>query len=176
MDTQAAIISARIARTREMKDEISRLKARNKELEDENSRLKTHLSLAVLAAQDLSSLPEGGKFTIIDGWNAVAGSEKTAPDRDALELMARVHAERHPLDRIWIVYDGHKRSSHADGRTRITYTGGIGPQRADRLVCDYIAAASFSGDVSRIEVFTRDKRFMKEALRLGAKKSAGLDA
>ena len=45
---------------------------------------------------------------------------------------------------------------------------GTGAHRADRLVCDFLRMARFSGDLSRITVRTNDKDFIKEVKRLRA--------
>ena len=50
----------------------------------------------------------------------------------------------------------------------MTYTGGTGPHRADRLILDYAHAARILGlDTSRIMVDTADKALAKKLASLG---------
>ena len=70
---------------------------------------------------------------------------------------------------IWIVFDGSEENSYRSGSYRVTYTGGTGPHRADRLILDYVHAARVLGlDTSRITVDTADKDFSKKLNALGA--------
>ena len=59
-------------------------------------------------------------------------------------------------------------SGSAEGRLRVSYTGGTGAHRADRLVCDYLRMRRYGGQKGRVVVVTNDKDFGKEAERLGA--------
>ena len=138
----------------------------NAKLRAENEELSHHLSLAILAADDLRSLGESGRFHIWDGWNLILGAQKEAHDPAELIALAKRHLEHNPCDMVWIVFDGPKENSTVDGRLRISYTGGAGPHRADRLICDFLRMARFRGDVSRIEVKTNDKDFSREVRRL----------
>ena len=52
---------------------------------------------------------------------------------------------------------------------RISYTGGTGAHRADRLVCDYLRMRKYAGANGNVTVVTNDKDFRKEAERLGAR-------
>jgi hypothetical protein len=45
---------------------------------------------------------------------------------------------------------------------RITYTGGEGVQRADKMICDYLRMANLVGKISKVEVLTRDKKLISE--------------
>ena len=75
----------------------------------------------------------------------------------------------HPPTRIWIVFDGSEENSYRSGAHRVTYTGGTGPHRADRLILDYVHAARILGlDTSRIMVNTADKALAKKLETLGA--------
>ena len=67
---------------------------------------------------------------------------------------------------MWIVFDGRHESCTAEGRLRVSYTGGEGPQRADRMICDFLRMARFSGDISRIDVRTHDKGLLKAVDKL----------
>jgi hypothetical protein len=74
------------------------------------------------------------------------------------------------LIRIWIVFDGSEENSYRSGAYRVTYTGGTGPHRADRLILDYVHAVRTLGlDTSRITVDTADKALAKKLDTLGAK-------
>ncbi len=160
------IEAARLTRVRELQTALTRASAENQRLRAENESLFAHFDLAVLAASDLSSLPEGGRLVIVDGWNMILGAQKEARDRNDLESQARAHVKENPRDFVWIVLDGPRQSSHVDGRVRITYTGGTGPHRADRFICDFLRMARIRGDVSRIEVKTNDKDFRREVRRI----------
>ena len=75
----------------------------------------------------------------------------------------------HPSSLIWIVFDGAEENSYRSGAYRVTYTGGTGPHRADRLILDYVHAARILGlDTSRITVDTADKALAKKLTALGA--------
>ena len=166
MNAQDVILGSRVAHVRELKSEIARLKAENARLREENAELLGHFDLALLAAEDLRRLAPGGKMVIVDGWNMILGANRDVRDRGELLAKARRHLDGHPADFVWIVFDGPRENSRCDGRLRISYTGGSGPHRADRFICDFLRMARFSGDVSRIEVRTRDKEFARDAKRI----------
>ena len=172
MKAQDVILSSRVAHMRELKTEIERLKAENLELRNENTQLKGHFAMALLAAEDLRSLPEGGRFIIVDGWNAILGATKDAGNPKELISLYKKHLEDNPSDFVWIVFDGHTENSNTEGRLRVSYTGGAGLHRADRFICDFLRMARFSGSLPKIDVKTRDKDFIKEIKRLlgGSKK------
>ena len=70
---------------------------------------------------------------------------------------------------IWIVFDGSEENSYRRGSYRVTYTGGTGPHRADRLILDYVHAAKLLGlDTFRITVETADKALAKKLESFGA--------
>lgn len=74
----------------------------------------------------------------------------------------------------WLVFDGSEENSYRSGSYRVTYTGGTGPHRADRLILDYVHAAKLLGlDTSRIAVETADKSLAKKAAALGAVLAVG---
>ena len=162
------IEAARLVRVRELQTALTKAAAENGALRAENEMLRAHFDLALLAAGDLAALPSGGKLVIIDGWNMILGAQKEARDRADLLVQAKAHVAENPADFVWIVLDGNRASSSVDGRVRVTYTGGTGAHRADRLVCDFLRMARFSGDLSRITVRTNDKDFIKEVKRLRA--------
>lgn len=161
MSSQDVILGSRVAHVRELKAEVSRLKESNAALRAEAESLKAHFDLALLAARDLDALPHGGRLVIIDGWNKILGSGRTARDRDGLVRQAKEHVETRPEDFVWIVFDGPRASSSVDGRVRISYTGGTGPHRADRLICDYLRMARWLGKAGLVDVRTDDRDLLK---------------
>ena len=166
MNAQQVIFDSRLVHVRELKAEVSRLKAENLALRTANDELSHHLDLALVAAEDLRDLPDGGRLQIWDGWNLVLGAKKEARSPEELVALARRRLEEAPADRIWIVFDGPKENSSTEGRLRISYTGGSGLHRADRLICAFLRMARFRGDVSRIDVWTNDKDFARDVKRL----------
>lgn len=166
MDTQGVLQLSRVRQMRELKCEISRLKADNDRLRDENAALNSHLDMAIAAAVDLAGVAAGGKFVIVDGWNMILGAGRSALDRKDLLRQMRKHAAENPLDFVWIVYDGPRRSNVTEGRIRVSYTGGKGLHRADKLVCDFLRMARLRADLSKIEVRTKDAGFLKEVARI----------
>ena len=166
MNAQEIIGESRVLHIRELKTENAKLRAENTKLRDENAELRSHLDLAITAARDLDSLSEGGKLVFIDGWNMILGATRIARDKDDLLAQARAYAADNPLDLVWIVYDGPRFSATVDGRIRVSYTGGTGEHRADRFICDFLRMARFRGTLSRIEVRTHDKDFLREIARI----------
>lgn len=166
MNAQQVIFESRLVHVRELKTEVARLKAENLALRTANDELSHHLDLALVAAEDMRDLPDGGRLQIWDGWNLVLGAKKEARSPEELVVLARRRLEEAPADRIWIVFDGPKESSSTEGRLRISYTGGSGLHRADRLICAFLRMARFRGDVSRIDVWTNDKDFARDVKRL----------
>ena len=70
----------------------------------------------------------------------------------------------------WIVFDGPDENSYRSGQYRVTYTGGTGLHRADRLILDYVHSVKLLGlDTSRITVETADKALAKRLTAFGAK-------
>lgn len=187
--TSAGIIQdARVAHVRELKTELAKAKARLASAESDRDALASHFALALTAMHDFERLPVGSTFCIIDGWNAILHDRnvsRLSPD-DVSRLKAEfLHglgiAHTHeavegggnecddaPID-TWVMFDGADERSVKQGRYRISYTGGIGPQRADRLIVDYVHSAKILGlDVSRITVKTSDKELAKRVTALGA--------
>ena len=168
MTAQDMIEASRLARVRELQTALAKAAAENGALRAENEMLRAHFDLALLAAGDLAALPPEGRLVIVDGWNMILGAQKEARDRADLLAQAKAHVAESPADFVWIVLDGPRASSFVDGRVRVSYTGGSGAHRADRLVCDFLRMARLRGDLSRITVRTNDKDFLKEVKRLRA--------
>ena len=151
-----------------LKDEVARLKAELARAREERDSLRQHFALALLAAQDAERIGPDGTMLIVDGWNAILGSENIGGQRDRLAQLAREWLASHPADRAWLVFDGHDENGSAEGRLRISYTGGTGAHRADRFVCDYLRMRRYAGAGGNVTVVTNDKDFRKEAERFGA--------
>ena len=168
MTAQQIMQDSHVARVRALKDEVSRLKGELARACEERDSLRQHFALALLAARDADRLGADGTLLIVDGWNAILGSENIGGQRDRLARLAREWLAAHPGDRAWIVFDGPDESGAAEDRLRISYTGGSGAHRADRLVCDYLRMRRYAGASGKVTVVTNDKDFRKEAERLGA--------
>lgn len=166
MNAQQIIGDARVLHIRELKAEVAQLKAENTKLRDANSQLLAHFDLALTASRDFEQLPEGGKLVFVDGWNMILGATKVARDKDDLLAKARTYVEEHPLDFVWIVYDGPRFSVSSEERIRVSYTGGEGEHRADKFICDFLRMARFRGMADRIEVRTFDKDFLRDVARI----------
>ena len=151
-----------------LKDEVARLKAALARVREERDSLRQHFALALLAAQDAERIGPDGTLLIVDGWNAILGSENIGGQRDRLTQLARNWLAVHPADRAWIVFDGPEANGTSVDRLRVSYTGGTGAHRADRLVCDYLRMRRYAGASGNVTVVTNDKDFRKEAERLGA--------
>lgn len=165
MSAQDVILGARVAHLGDLKREIERLKAENAALKAEKESLAAHLDFALLAAEDLKTLPEGGKLELWDGWNLILGATKVAADRNALIAQARARLNEASALKIWIVFDGHDERVVNEGRLRMSYTGGVGAHRADRLIVDYVRMAAYLGYAAKLEVRTNDKDFLKQVRR-----------
>lgn len=178
MTANDVFTGARVAHVRELKAEVARLKEELSHARAELETLKSHFALALGAALDAARLPPGGRLLVVDGWNALLGSASVlAPDERRLDLRtkeerlcARVRTwlAAHPDDAAWIVFDGAQAGGRAEPRLRVSFTGGTGPHRADRMVCDYLRMCRLAGDAARVRVVTEDKDFRREAQSLGA--------
>ncbi len=166
MNAQDVILGSRVAHLRELKTEIEKLKQENVRLRAECAELRGHFDLALLAARDLEGLPPGGTFILVDGWNLILGAEKEG--KNPRDLIARMtaHLVAHPLDFVWIVFDGPEERVLQEGRLRVSYTGGVGLHRADRFIVDFVRMARFRGFAEKIEVRTHDKDLLKSLARL----------
>lgn len=182
------IMDARVAHVRELKTELAKVKARLVSAESDRDVLVSHFALALTALHDFERLPCDAQFCIIDGWNAILHNRNVSKlsSENVSKLKAEflqgigivhthdaVEAESgeccdSPID-TWVIFDGADERSSKHGRYRISYTGGVGSQRADRLIVDYVHAAKILGlDVSRIIVKTSDKELVKKVTGLGA--------
>lgn len=168
MGSQEIMIGAKLARLREMKDEVARLKAENSALKAENAELNAHLDLAIVAAADLRGLPDGGRLVMIDGWNVANWKGDARSRRRGVVEKAKRHLGEHPLDIAWIVFDGPSEDVECDGRLRVSYTGGDGTQRADKFICSFLRMARYRGDAGKVEVWTRDKPLLSQVRRIVA--------
>lgn len=171
------INDARVAHVRELKTEVSRLKAELSAAHAANEEWERHFALALAAARDVDRLPSTGRIILIDGWNVVFNS-RFKPDRaDAQSRrqsraqvvdFVREYALANPADFIWLVFDGKDDNSEESANLRVSYTGGEGAHRADRLIVDYVRLMRLTGRVARVTAITNDKDFIAELTRLGA--------
>jgi hypothetical protein len=168
MSVQSVVASSNLVRVRELRQDNARLRSENSKLRDENAMLSSHLDLAITAAVELSELKEGAKLIFIDGWNMILGSPRQAADKNDLLKQAQEHILANPDDLVWIVYDGPRFSCTTHNRIRVSYTGGVGPHRADRFVCDFLRMARFRGDLSKIQIKTNDIDFKKDVEKICA--------
>ena len=187
MTANDIIGDARVARVRELKTALAAAKARLAQTEAERDALMAHFPLALAALKDFETMPTDGRLRIIDGWNVIlrtrSVSKLTSEDISQLkaEYLASLGimppdgaqpaqgAARQSPVATWIVFDGATENSYRSGAYRVTYTGGTGAHRADRMILDYIHAAKLLGlDVSRITVETADKALAKRLSELGA--------
>ena len=162
-----------VTRMRALKDENARLREELARACKERDSLRQHFALALLVARDAERLSADGTLLIVDGWNAILGSENVRVNgetgwREQLKNIVMKRLENSPDDIAWIVFDGHEINGYNEGRLRISYTGGTGAHRADRLVCDYLRMRKYAGANGNVTVVTNDKDFRKEAQRLGA--------
>lgn len=206
MTSGSIIEDGRVARVRELKEELAQTKARLAAALNARDALSAHFALALAALRDFEQLGADSRLRIIDGWNAIfrgrnvsklSSEEISKLKAEYLSVLGIVSqpAPNHPLPQatpptpqpsapgapslmslhspqpvtIWIVFDGPEENSYRSGPCRVTYTGGNGPQRADRLILDYVHAAMLLGlDVSRIVVETADKALGKKLGTFGA--------
>ena len=190
MTANTIIEDARVARVRELKAELAAVKARLAQAEADRDALVSHLHLALMALHDFERLPPDSNLRIIDGWNAILRhrnvSKLTADQISELkgEYLANhgisqpSYAETtwgkpsildsQPSTTNWIVFDGPAENSFCSGACRITYTGGTGLHRADRMIRDYAHAVKLLGlNASRIVVETADKALSRQICALG---------
>ncbi|MBR0198335.1 MAG: hypothetical protein IJQ34_09415 [Kiritimatiellae bacterium] len=188
MDVQATILASRFAGVSAMRDENAKLKVENAKLKQELAVLNNHFDFALTAAADLHSLEEGGRFIIIDGWNILLGDDrarlrkentefgvfwqKKSSVKGLCEVIEKFLAE-HPKDYIWLVLDGQDEKTIVKDRYRITYTGGVGPQRADKMIVSFVRMAHFRDDPNKIVVVTADKRLQID-VRSAQKSNCGV--
>ena len=183
MTANRVIEEARVARVRELKTALAEAKERLVRVEEERDSLFAHFDRALVALHDFKQMGEGERLHIIDGWNAIlrhrnvsklTSEEISKLKADYLASLGIVPQpatlNSQPLTRTWIVFDGAEENSYRSGAYRVTYTGGTGPHRADRLILDYVHAVRILGlDTSRITVDTADKALAKKLAALGAR-------
>ena len=178
MNVRGIVEDSRVARIRELKAELADAKARLVQTESDRDSLVAHFALALAALRDFEQIGEGGALRIIDGWNAILRfrnvAKLTSEEVSALKaeylsgLGIAASSPAIPLT-TWIVFDGPEENSYRSGPYRVTYTGGTGPQRADRMILDYVHAAKILGiDIARITVETADKALAKRLKSYGA--------
>lgn len=169
MSAQDIMMGARVAHVRELRAEIARLREENTRLRAETESLRAHFDEALLAAEDLRLLPPEGRLEIWDGWNLILGAKKEARNReDLLDQARRSVAASGGALRVWIILDGPKESSSSEGGVRVSYTGGEGSQRADRMIVDYVRMAAWLGLGDRISVRTNDKELTRRVARMSS--------
>ena len=178
MTSQEIMQDIRLTRVRALRDEVVRLKGELASVRGELDSLREHFALALLAARDAERAGPDGLMLIVDGWNAILSSASSMYRGNAsngwrAQLAEAVEKwlEKRPSDHAWIVFDGPRASGRTKGRLRISYTGGSGEHRADRLVCDYLRMRRYDGAKGHVIVVTNDKAFRLEAARLGAEVS-----
>ncbi len=165
MDGQAEILASRFSRMREMREEIARLHTENLRLRGEMEACERHFSLALMAALDLVALPDDGIFIIVDGWNIALGGQRRRTPKMLRELALKYLA-LHKNDFVWIVWDGPDEGGSQRDRLRMSWTGGVGKQRADRFICDFIRMANWRGCAKRIRLLSSDKELLSNVKRL----------
>ena len=169
---------SRVAHVRELKAEVARLREELARVRAERDSLESHFALALAAARDADSLPPDGILLVVDGWNAILGSASVlspeerradgATKKARLRELVRSWLDAHPHDAAWIVFDGGRAGGDREPRLHVTYTGGTGPHRADRMVCDYLRMRKFTGALRNVVVLTEDHDFRHQAEGLGA--------
>ena len=163
----------RVARVRELKGEVARLKAELVAIRQDCDIWRTRFSEALAAMRDTDRLPPDGSILILDGWNIVFNSKfKSDGDlhlgKQHLIDAVRTYSQNNLSKFMWLVFDGEDANAIAKGNFRISYTGGTGEQRADRMICDYIRALRFEGNATPVTVVTYDKDFGRKVAALGA--------
>ena len=183
MKSNDIFADARVMQVRELKAALAETKARLAKAESERDLLAAHFPLGMAALHDFESLAAESELRIIDGWNAILrmknvsklSSENISDLKKSyltglgISEPAPEGADLPPVS-SWIVFDGKDANSYRAGAYRVTYTGGTGAHRADRMIIDYVNVAKVLGlDVSRIIVETADKDLSKRITALGAK-------
>ena len=188
MKSNDIIADARMLHLRELKTALADVKARLLKAESERDLLAAHFSLGLVALRDFEHLAPGAEFRIVDGWNAVLRLKNVSKlSSDGVSNLKKAYLEELginppssadapaetadlPPATTWIVFDGKVANSYRSGPYRITYTGGTGAHRADRMILDFVNAARILGlDVSRITVETADKDLSKRLIAAGTK-------
>lgn len=177
--------NSQVERVRELKNKVAVLTRERDEAVARAESLEAHFALALLAAQDAARLSEDGEIVIVDGWNAVfdnfrraqetengeeraARAKETVRRRDALVEDAKKYAQSREDVFVWLVFDGKQAGAVSGERWRVSYTGGSGTQRADRMICDFVRMIRLAGGKTKVTVMTNDRGFKKEAVAAGA--------
>ena len=188
MKSNDIIAGARMMHLRELRTALADAKARLLKAESERDLLTAHFGLGLVALRDFERLAAGTEFRIVDGWNAVLRLRNVSKlSSDAVSALKKeylaelgvnlqsdngssVSFDDLPPVTTWIVFDGKTANSYRNGPYRVTYTGGTGAHRADRMILDFVSAARILGlDVSRITVETADKDLSRHLIAAGAK-------
>lgn len=167
MNTQSLQIAARLNEARKLREEYAALKRENARLRDELASLEAHLDLAQTLLADLGA--EGRRLVLVDGWNLILGAGSEHRTREALMAHYQTLVDADPNLVVWIIFDGPKAATSGTGRLRATYTGGEGPQRADRFIKSVVRAAGFLGLGDRVDIHSRDKDLLKRPLAFSVK-------
>ena len=190
MKSNDIVADARMMHLRELKTALADAKARLLKSESERDALAAHFSLGLAALHDFEHFAADAEFRIVDGWNAILRMKNVSKlPSDAVSALKREYLAKlgitppseteSPVDPVdlppvatWIVFDGKVANTYRSGAYRVTYTGGTGAHRADRMILDYVNAAKILGlDVSHIIVETADKDLSKRLIAAGAKVS-----
>ena len=175
MNANSLIGEARIVHIRELKAQIASLKAELAGAREELAQWRSRFDLVLSAATDAARLGGEGSIVLADGCNLVLGANRenafSGPFRERRSALVDACRALAREDRfVWIVFDGPKERFAQEGNLRVSFTGGTGSHRADRLILDYLRALkradAFRG---RVFVITRDADFAAEARRLGAR-------
>lgn len=177
MNVHDIMRDTRVAHVRTLKAENTQLRERLARLQAEHEALESHLALALLAARDSAALPDDGKILLLDGWNILLGARTTKNGatprprtREALAHHARDYARAHADTFVWLVFDGENAAAHTPcPRMRISYTGGTGAQRADRLILDFLNMMRLSGARATALLVTGDHALRQAAEKLNTK-------
>ena len=185
MKVNDIIADAHLMRLRELKASLADAKARLAEAETARDLLAAHFALGIAAMHDFEDLGEHGELRIVDGWNAILRMKNVSKlSSEDISLLKKEYlaslgisvpeegvtqpTTSEPI-RTWIVFDGNVPNSYRSGVYRVTYTGGTGAHRADRMIIDFLNAAKLLGlDVSRITVETADKDLRRNVAASGA--------
>ena len=176
MKSNDIVNEARMLHLRELKTSLAETKKRLQKVESDKDLLLAHFPLALAAIYDFRNLPDDKELRIIDGWNAILKEKNLAKlSKDDISRLKKEYLSRQgisipsvenaklPPVSSWIVFDGKDAHSYRSGDSRITYTGGTGSHRADRMILDFVNAAKILGlDLSRIIVETADKDLSKK--------------
>lgn len=174
---------ARAVHVRELKKSLSETRSQLVKVQAECDVYRAHFALGLEALHDFESLPPGVNLRIIDGWNAILGGRNVSKiasediSRMKKEYLsgygiceAEVDVTKLPPVTTWIVFDGKTPNSYRAGAFRVTYTGGTGAHRADRLIMDFVNTVKMLGmDVSKIVVETADRDMLKRIESYGAR-------